>query len=193
MESDMSKDFRKSLREVIKQELVTIDEWPDEQTFDAMYLLGGNQRAQKYKFDVASKIHRQKSCRNIYFLSLEGLAAYNAELARNLTADEWSYLKMEKLGIPSSDVKAISMEKGMLGTMTEAENIAKLVMQSNYKSLLVVAAPYHSQRVRLAFEHFLSGREIDVIILGSGEPVYLRSLVLEWLKLKLYKVLLLMG
>lgn len=188
----ISKNFRLAIKQAIEKRLVSMDEWPESQTFDAMYILGGNQKAQIFKFDVASEIHNQKICRNIYFMSLDGFTEFSADLAKNLTADEWSFLKMKRRGIPSSDVMALSMERGMLGTMTEANNVAELMSQNSYTSLLLVAAPYHTQRVRLSYGHFLKNKEIKTIILGSGEPVYLRGLILEWLKLKLYEIIFMM-
>ncbi len=182
---------RMILREAIENDLVNIDKWPESRTFDAMYILGGHHRSQKYKFETASRIHKQKICRNIIFLSVEDTTAFDQNLSRNFTNDEWSLLKMKNMGIPASDVMALTMEEGMLGTMNEAENVAKLVMRRGYASLLIVAAPYHSQRVRISYEHFLKNSNIDLVILGSGEQVYLKSLVLEWIKLKLYKIFLL--
>jgi len=188
IDNDFSRYVRFDLKQILTQRLVCIDEWPESKKFDAMYILGGSSVAQKYKFEVASRIYQQKICRNIIFMSLQGVTRYSRDLARNLTNNEWSILKMEKLGIPSSDVKAVFMEHGLLGTMNEAENISKLALRNKYKSLLLIAAPYHSRRVRLSFNNFIKGSDLKFIILGSGENVYLRSLVFEWIKLKLYQI-----
>lgn len=188
-ENEVGRNFRVALRSVLENELIEVDGWPQSQTFDASYILGGNPRAQRYKFHVVSKIYDQNICRKIYMLSHKGKMGYDANLKRNQTVDEWSFLKMKRLGVPSSAVMTLSMERGMFGTMTEASNVAELVSQNNYMSLLLVAAPYHTQRVRLSYGHFLKDKEIEIIILGSGEPVYLRGLILEWLKLKAYEIL----
>jgi len=180
-----------TLGKAIETNLVSIDQWPESGVFDSMYILGGRKKSQKFKFEVASRIYSQEICRNIMFLSVEGIAAYSPELQRSLTNDEWSFLKMGKLGIQTSDVMALSIEEGFFGTMNEAKNVARFVQERGYKNILLIAAPYHSKRVRICFEKYLKGYDVDLAILSSGETVYLRSLILEWLKLKIYQILLL--
>jgi len=187
LDTEMSRSFRKVLRGAIESDLVNIDTFPEDGSFDALYILGGRHKSQRYKFEVASRIYQQELSRKIIFLSVAGTTAYSQELARNLTNDEWSFLEMEKLGIHAKDVKAFAMGKALFGTMNEANNISRLALQNNYKNLLVVAAPYHSQRVRSSYDHYLKNSNITLTILGSGEPVYLRYLLLEWIKLRLYQ------
>ncbi|HAE40628.1 MAG TPA: hypothetical protein DCG57_18640 [Candidatus Riflebacteria bacterium] len=189
MENEAGKNFRAELKARFETELIVTDQWPHAQSFDALYVLGGNIRAQRYKFNVVAKVYAQNICRKIYLMSNKGKMGYDANIAKNLTVDQWSFLTLDNAGVSSADVGAISMGKGVFGTMNEAEEVAAVVLKNGHRNLLLVASPYHSKRVRVTFEHFLNGSGVDVVVLGSGEPKYLRSLFMEWLKLKLYKVL----
>jgi uncharacterized SAM-binding protein YcdF (DUF218 family) len=187
--SDSGKILRKHLKPFFKDSLVYVDAVTASDKFDAVYILGGSEKAQAYKFTAAAGIYRQGNTGKLIFMSVDRLTRYDFKLKRNLGFDEWSRLKLENQGVLPSAIEAIELQEGILGTFSEAKGIAAVVCERDYKSILLVASSYHSRRARKSFDYYLWGKGVRLTIVGAEEPVYLKGFVREWLKLKLYEFL----
>jgi hypothetical protein len=91
-----SKKLRTNLEYLLKTDLIRIDPLPASGPIDAMYVLGGTQRSLELKFDTASILYHNGISKKILILSRLGKTEYSRLLKRNLTNDEWDFLKLEQ-------------------------------------------------------------------------------------------------
>ena len=179
------------LKHLLLENLVSLDSGPAPERFDAAYIMGGDNRAQGFKYHAASEIYQEGLCDKFLFMSVEGRDRYSTEMARNYTRDELTALKLERAGVDKATIMPISIRKGPFGTMNEARSVIDFVKKNHYRNVLVIAAPYHSRRVRLSFSSFAGNDGLEIKIFGSGEHVRLKELLFEFMKLKLYGLLML--
>ena len=104
-----------------------------------------------------------------------------------ISFDEWSVLKLKEYGVPEENVEAIKIDEGFFGTYSEAKGISSLIKIRGYKSILLVAQLYHTHRVKLSFNKFMADQNISLNIIGSGEQLFLRHHIVEFIKLKIYQ------
>ena len=125
--------------------------------------------------------------KKIWIFSKPGKTEYSRSLGRNLTNDEWSVLKLKEFGVPEEGVEAIKIKSGFFGTLSEAKGISSLIKIRGYKSLLLVSSPYHTNRVKISFDNFLKNQNTSLLIQGSEGKAFLRDLIIEFFKLKVYQ------
>lgn len=191
LNSEISRGFREDLKQTISQELVvSIPPDPGEK-IDAMYLLGGNQRSMEYKFQKASEFYHKGICKKIIGLSRSGKTSYSPELNRNMTKNEWFFMQLKRLNIPEENIELIEVDEGFFGTYSEAVDISSFVKKKQYRSLLLIAQPYHTKRVISSFSEFPANRHVALYVQDSGEKMYLDQLIVEYAKLKVYQYFLL--
>jgi hypothetical protein len=127
--------------------------------------------------------------KKILILSRTGKTEYSVSLGRNLTNDEWSILKLKEFGVPKERIETIRINEGFFGTFSEAKGISSLIKNRGYKSLLLISSPDHTHRVKISFNKHLKGRAA-FYVQGSEEKQFLRDLIVEFFKLKVYQYLL---
>ena len=127
--------------------------------------------------------------KKILILSRTGKTEYSVSLGRNLTNDEWSILKLKEFGVPKERIETIRINEGFFGTFSEAKGISSLIKNRGYKSLLLIPSPDHTHRVKISFNKHLKGRAA-FYVQGSEEKQFLRDLIVEFFKLKVYQYLL---
>lgn len=171
--------------------LTSIDQLPQENIFDAVYILGGNQESLKAKYETIAKLYAQGRCKEISILSRQGITEYNNTLGRNLTNDEWTLMIFEGLGVSQNDVRSLKIEPGFFGTYTEAKWVSKVAGKNGWKNLLLITSPHHTKRVKKSFNFFLNGINIDIWVAASKHDVGLLDLLSEFFKLKFYQIFLL--
>jgi uncharacterized SAM-binding protein YcdF (DUF218 family) len=186
-----SKKLRTNLEYLLKTDLIRIDPLPASGPIDAMYVLGGTQRSLELKFDTASILYHNGISKKILILSRLGKTEYSRLLKRNLTNDEWDFLKLEQRKILKKDIEHIYLNKGSFGTLAEAKTVSYIVKKRGYKSIILICAPYHSYRVKISFNKFFKNNISSVYIEGSSEHFSLRELLIEFIKLKIYQYILL--
>ena len=182
-----SSAIRTDLKQTILNELIYIKPPAPGAKVDAIYVLGGNQRSLELKYKTAAELFHKGICKRIWILSRPGKTEYSKSLRRNLTNDEWSILKLKELGVPAEDVEAIKIKEGFFGTFAEAKGISSLIKSRGYKSLLLVSSPYHINRVKISFDNFLKNQNTSLLIQGSDAKAFLRDLIVEFFKLKVYQ------
>ena len=186
LNSNSASHFRTDLRHLLSDELICINPPAPETKVDVLYVLGGSQKSLKFKFKTAADLFHKGICKKILILSRTGKTEYSVSLGRNLTNDEWSLLKLKEFGVPAEDVEAIKIKEGFFGTFAEAKGISSLIKNRGYKSLLLVSSPYHTQRVKISFNKHLKG-QAAFYVQGSEEKVFLKNLIVEFFKLKVYQ------
>ena len=103
-----------------------------------------------------------------------------------MTNDEWSITTLEKLGVPNKNSEVLSIEEKFFGTLREAKYIAKLTNNKGFNNLVLVTSATHTHRVKISFKKFLS-KNVKLYVIGSEDSAYLRDLIKEYIKLKIYK------
>ncbi len=179
--------LRSSLKDSLSNKLIANYSLPVNEVVDVVYILGGSQKSLKLKFKTAADLYHKGICKKILFLSQAGITEYNSLLQRNLTNNEWAILNMVNLGIPKKNIKPIDLKEGFFGTYSEAKGISALLKEKKYKSILLISAPYHTRRVKISFNSFLQDQDVSVYVQGSGEKLFLRYFIIEFIKLKVYQ------
>ena len=187
LNSNHAQAFRTDLKQSIIKELISIKSPAPEEKVDVIYVLGGNQASLGFKAKTVSGFFQKGICKRIWVSSLSGITEYNQVLGRNWTKNEYTLMKLKKFGIPNKYVELIKIKEGFFGTFSEAEKISSLLEEKGYKSILLVAQPYHTQRVNLSFNKYLADQNVSMYIQGSGERMWMRHLIVEYIKLKVYK------
>jgi DUF218 domain len=185
--STNSQTFRKNLKQSIIKELVSIHPPAPGEKIDVIYMLGGNQKGLDYKAKIVADLYQKGICNRVWVLSLSGVTEYSQVLKRNWTKNEYSLMKLKEFGVPNENVELIKANDGFFGTLSEAEAVSSLLKKRGSKSLLLIAQPYHTQRVKLSFKKFIGDQNISLTIIGSDEQLCLWHHVLEFIKLKAYQ------
>ena len=171
--------------------LISTDTLPSEKTFDAVYILGGNQKSLRAKYKTTASICAGKRCKKIIILDRPGITEYNPALHRNLTNNEWSFLILENYGIDKKDLQTLIVEPGFFGTYTEAKCVSEYAIKKSWKSLLLITSPEHTKRVRKSFNRFLGDSLVEVRVVASKYKAGLYELLVELFKFKVYQSFLL--
>jgi len=175
----------------IMKQLVDADPVHKIPSGSVLYILGGSEDSLLLKFKVASILYRQGKCKRILVLHRKGRTEFNRSLGRNLTNDEWASIELEKLGIPRQMVEMVKIEEGFFGTFAEARGISSLAKKRRYKCIVLVTAAPHTHRARISFENFLKDSHISIYAVASDEEGLFTEHLLEYVKLKVYELLLL--
>ena len=187
LKSENSSGFKENLEDRIRKELISIDQIHFQTKVDAIYILGGSPRSLISKFKKAANLYNDGICKRILILSEPGITEYSSKLGRNLTNNEWAILKLEQLGVPKKNIEPITIGKGFFGTLTEAKYTSQLMKKRDYENLILITTPYHTKRTKICFENFLNGHNVVFYVQGSEERVTLNVLIIELIKLKIYK------
>lgn len=180
-------NIKPAIKHWLEGKLVVVNSLPSSATVDASYVLGGSPRSLEYKFKTVADCYCKGICKTILILSRPGITEYSPSLGRNLTNNEWSILKLKIAGVSEKDIELVDMEPGFFGTLTEAKHIARLAERRGYESLMLVTAPYHTKRVKVSFAGMLRNKGITVLVRGSAEQHSLSMLLVEFVKLTIYR------
>jgi len=156
-----------------------------------IYVLGGAQDSLKYRFGTAASLYKEAAAHTIAILSRPGITEYDPSLKRNLRNDEWSIKTLRELGVRKEDVELLGPEHGFFGTLTEAEECSREVVNRAYDVLILVSSYYHTARVQVSFAAYLDNRQVKMFIYGADDCPGLFGLLLEYLKLIIYRYVLL--
>ncbi|MBC2714564.1 MAG: YdcF family protein [Desulfobacteraceae bacterium] len=180
-------NFRTDLKQSILKELISINPPAPGKKVDVMYLLGGNQTSIEFKSKTASEFFHKGICKKIWVMSLPGITKYSQALGRNWTENEYSIMKLKEFGIPEENIEFIKVNEGFFGTYSEARDISSLIQEKQHKSILLITQPYHTHRVKISFNEFLADKNASLFVQDSNEPMLLRHLIVEYIKLKIYQ------
>jgi hypothetical protein len=156
------------------------------ETTAVIYVLGGNQDSLTSRFREASNLYHQGLSKKILILSRPGITEFSPDLGRNMTNNEWAIRELEILHVNKEDIEPVPVGKSILGTLSEAEALTKIVQRKGYKKLILVSSAYHTRRVLDTFSNIASGSPLELYIYGSTDIQGIPSLTLEYLKLIIY-------
>lgn len=156
-----------------------------------IYVLGGYQDSLIKKFRTASELYHKGVAKRLLTLSRPGITEYSFLVERNLTNDEWATERITDLGVEREDIEFITIDEGLFGTFSEAKDVSAFALKSGIKGIIVITSPYHTMRVWLCFSKFLHDKDVDLYVAMSKDDANLRELILEYIKLVVYKSVLL--
>lgn len=188
---DTSSSIKSWVDGVFAERLIVQQEYrlADDFFADAIYILGGSQTSQEYKYKTVAQILKRGQGKHVWILSNKQKTQFNPELGRNMTTNEWSKLYLKKVGVNPEAVDTIVMRGKFFGTLTEAEHVSHLAREKGFGKLILVTAPYHSRRTLLSFSHFAKNADIDLKLQISDENASVIQYVVEYFKLKVYQVI----
>lgn len=152
-----------------------------------IYVLGGSQDSLISKFGTAAALYHHGLCKKILFLSNPGITEYDPLLGRNLTNDEWAVKRLVAFGVNREDIEPVLFNKGFFGTITEARGVSGIAVKRGYQQVILITSQYHTRRTLITFSKMLQNRNIEISLYAANEPARLQSLLYEYLKLVLYK------
>lgn len=182
--------IRSDIKQLLRQRLYNINPLPPGKKVDVIYILGGSQKSLEYKFKTVGEIFDQRISKRLWVLDHQGKTEFNPTLKRNLTNNEWALMKLIDFGVSKEYIEFIKVDEGFFGTLSEARDISKLLETKGIKSIMLIAQPYHTQRVWLCFSHFLKDKNVSLYVQDSNQKVFLRHLLVEYIKLKIYHIIL---
>jgi len=156
-------------------------------TTSVAYILGGRQENLMHQFQTVGRLYAEGAVRNILALHRPGITEYSPALGRNLSNDEWAVGKLKEEGVAPEDVGFVPIPPTSFDTFAEAREISALVRSRRVKSLILVSSMHHTKRVWLSFSHFNEDDACELYIYGSGERAGISELLMEYLKLRMYK------
>ncbi len=177
---------------LIKQltEVNTVPDKPQEgpsQSGTVIYVLGGSEKSLKKRLEAAAELYHQGLSNRILLFSEPGITEYDPSLGRNLTNDEWSLKQLAGHRVKRKDVEPVSFKKYVFGTFTEAKGLSEISAVRGYKHVILVTSQCHTKRTWVTFSKMFQNRNIALSIYAANDPYRLRSLLYEYLKLVLYK------
>jgi uncharacterized SAM-binding protein YcdF (DUF218 family) len=157
----------------------------------AVYILGGRQDSMRYKCETVGRLYAQGAAREVLVLHRSGITEYRPALGRNLTNDEWVAEKLKEEGVPTQNVEFVPVPPSSFDTFAEARVITALARSRRVKRLVLVSSTHHTRRVWLSFSHFNEDNTFESYTYGSGESVGISELLMEHLKLRMYRYIVL--
>lgn len=189
--SDCSSTIRTDAKQLILSKLISLEPLPIAAKVDVVYILGGNQVSLLYKYKTVADLYKRGLINRIWVLSRDGYTEYSPSLRRNLSNDEWSLVTLKNFGVPEKKIEIKKVNECFFGTYSEAKDISEFVIKDYYNSILLISSPYHTRRLKESFLFFLKDRDVNLYILASKENVFLRDMVAEYFKLRVYQLFLL--
>lgn len=152
-----------------------------------IYVLGGSHKNMEERFKAVAMLCNKGSCSRILLFSEPGITKYDPSLGRNPTNDEWAIKELTGLGVKREILEPVAFKNGLFGTLTEAAGLADIAAQRNYKHVILVTSQYHTKRTWITFSRIFEKQNIALSIYAANDSDRLRSLLYEYVKLVLYK------
>ncbi len=178
-----------TIKQLLRDYLSVQDQLPNN-TADALYILGGSTNSTYRHIIAAADIYKDKKAKKILIFSSLTKNEYDPNLNRNLSNNEWVIKHLVERGVKKDDIDTVLVNKGHFGTLSEARDVAKYAKKENYRSIILLSSPCHGRRVSNSFKHFLNPAGIKAYVEASDDVFYMRELILEFVKVQVYRFLL---
>lgn len=152
-----------------------------------IYVLGGSPQILEGRFYTASDLYKRGVAKKILIHTSPIMMEYDPSIKRNLTFNEWALGKLIGLGIKKEDIELVATETGLFGTYSEARAISSVVLKRGCRTLILVSSKYHTERVWESFSKFNKNRELNLYVYSSEDDPTMHPLILEYLKLMVYR------
>jgi len=156
-----------------------------------LYVLGGNQRSLRQRYQKASELYHLGLSKKIMILSRPGITEFNPDLGRNLTNDEWSIRELRYLNVQKKDIELVSVNKEYFGTLREAMRVMDIIRERGGGRIILVTSSYHTRRAFLSFSAFQKNIPIEIYVYGTVDAQKTMAILSETVKLFLYENILL--
>ena len=156
-------------------------------TSSVAYILGGRQASLMVQFQNIGRLYAEGAIRNVLVLHRPGLTEYSPALGRNFSNDKWATGKLKEEGVPAENVEFILVPPAPFDTFAEARGISALARSRRLKRLVLVSSMHHTKRVWISFSHFNVDNAFESYTYGSEEGTGIFELLMENLKLRLYR------
>lgn len=177
------------IKQLLRDYLSVQDQLPKSSS-DALYILGGSSTSTYRHIIAAAEIYKNKKTNKILIFSSLEKNEYDPILNRNLTNNEWIVKHLVERGVSKDDIDTVLVSKGRFGTLSEARDVTKYAKRENYRSIILLSSPCHGRRVSNSFKHFLNLAGIKAYVQASDDVFYMRELLLEFVKVQVYRFLL---
>ena len=157
---------------------------------EALYILGGSHDSQLWKFQKVARLYKLRGVQSVWIMHADGITAYDNELGRNLTEDEWTMRKLTQAGVSPEAIRFLEIEIGWFGTFSEARALAAVCRENRISTLLLVCAAYHAKRVEITFSAILSDLGVKIEIHPTDEYASMKGLIYEYAKKVWYETIL---
>jgi hypothetical protein len=158
---------------------------------DVIYVLGGSPHSLMNRFRTASDLYKNRVANKILIDDDQAMMEYRPSIGRNLTFNEWAVERLVLMGVRKEDIEPVPLESGFFGTFQEAKGISRFVLKRGYNALVLVTSSYHTERTWESFSKFIGDQKVNLYIYMANEDPKMYTLLKEYLKLELYKILLL--
>lgn len=156
-----------------------------------IYVLGGSPRMLEYRFKTAAELYRKRIAPKILIDDGKMKMNYSPALKRNLIFNEWAVARLTSLGADEKAIEPVPIQMGFFGTLSEARSISELASKRGYKALILVSSRYHTMRVWECFSKFAKNTGLNLYVYASDDRPSLRTLLQEYFKLQVYRMVLL--
>lgn len=156
----------------------------------AIYVMGGSQDFLIHRFKTAALIYKEGLAGRVMILKEESITEYDPALGRNLTKTEWQVKRLVALGVKAEDIEAIEATRDMFGTLREANAVSAYARKNGLNALFVVSSSYHTERVWQTFSSRMKDGKTELFIYPSEDTIYLKALIVEYVKLQVYRLVL---
>lgn len=178
------------MRKLIARQLTQMDV-PGQDAADIIYVLGGGLGSTRHHLQLAADLYHRGASKKILYYHKAGAMVTDRSLGKAMGRDAWVVKRLAAYGVPASATEAVVVPERFWGTYSEAQVVSGIVVRRQFKRLLLISSPHHTRRVRQCFRSFLPGQGVALVVAGSGDRAYLREHLVEYLKLKVYELLLL--
>lgn len=155
--------------------------------YDALYMLGGSTLSTYHHMLKAAELYKHGYIHKILIFKNSDRGPLDPVLHKNLSVNEWLIRHFKKNGVPDSAVTVIHINERFFGTLSEARDVAVYSKNEQYRSIILLSSPCHSRRVALSFGTYLENSSINFLCVGSKDTFSGQELVLEFLKVQVYK------
>lgn len=152
-----------------------------------VYVLGGNFHALSERFGTAVRLMKQGLADTVAVPRMPRWHIYSGAYGRKVGFDEWVVHTLGQAGISPDRIVFIELHEGFWGTKSEARAVARFLPDTDFHGLILVTSAYHTRRAYLTFQKLLAPQSRKIYVYGSNGRWRLGYLLLEAVKLFVYR------
>jgi uncharacterized SAM-binding protein YcdF (DUF218 family) len=181
----------KFIKTAFERYLILPQKLPENTKADALYILGGSFLSTINHIETAVRLYKEGVTKSILIFNTSSGTKDKILFEDSSVCDKWEISSLEEYGVLRSDIECVPVKEGFFGTLSEAHDISKYLLENNYKSVILLSADCHTRRVFDAFSHFLKATDVQIYSTSSKAPFFFREMTIETVKVTVYKVILL--
>jgi uncharacterized SAM-binding protein YcdF (DUF218 family) len=155
-----------------------------------IYIMGGSVDSLHHRYTAAAILYQKRMAGKIMTLSDQTIIGFDPILKRNPLKNEWSLRKLQSLGVNEGDIEFLDLDTGFLGTLSEAKALKGVLKERGIHNLIILTSQNHTERTWNTFSKFLSDQNITFSLYAASDYNHFNKLINEYLKLLIYRILL---